>query len=81
MVREKNNPPLPVFSTEIKSLYNVMHDTYEKFGSMQEQHWLNLYNPFIRHQIDFGTNTAHPGPESQAVIFKLLQPSFDQIFK
>lgn len=67
---------------ETKLLYDVMHSSYEKFGGIQESCWLNLYDPFYDHQVDFisSKSKGHPGPNSQSVIAKLLQPKFDQIF-
>jgi hypothetical protein len=67
---------------EIKALYNLMHDTYEKYGGIQEQHWLNLYDPFNKHQLDFINNFlgGHPGPKSQEVVAALLRPEFNRIF-
>lgn len=68
--------------SETKSLYDTMHSSYEKFGGIQESHWLNLYDPFYNHQIDFiESNTeGHPGPNSQSVIAELLQSKFDKVF-
>ena len=67
---------------DTKLLYNMMHSAYKRVGGIQEDHWLNLYDPFIEHQIDFtdGKTNGHPGPNSQSVIAKLLQPKFNQIF-
>jgi len=67
---------------ESKLLYNTMHSCYEKFGGIQESHWLNLYDPFYNHQIDFvdRKTEGHPGPKSQSVIANLLQSRFNEVF-
>jgi hypothetical protein len=68
--------------SETKLLYDLMHSSYEKFGGIQETHWLNLYDPIYDHQIDFVDegDKGHPGPKSQSVIAKMLQPRFNQVF-
>jgi len=68
--------------SETKLLYDTMHSSYEKFGGIQESHWLNLYDPFYNYQIDFigGETKGHPGPKSQSIIAERLQLRFDKIF-
>ena len=58
---------------EIFQLYNMIHDHYARYGSIQQQHWLNLYQPMSQIQIDtIQPNDAHPGLASQFVFADLF---------
>lgn len=62
---------------EIVNLYNKVHDDYQKNGSIQENYWLNLYNPLTQMQIDYLSDSdSHPGYKSQDVFFNRLYKKF-----
>jgi hypothetical protein len=59
---------------QIEALYNKIHSEYENVGSINENLWLNLYNP-IRNSIQIDTVSEtdnHPGYASQDAIVKHL---------
>ena len=61
--------------SEIKTLYNKIHNEYESAGGIRESYWLNLYNSLRLEQIDFVSNTdRHPGYSSQHRYVDMLLP-------
>ena len=64
---------------EINTLYNLMHTDYSKLGSVQEQHWLNLYEPFLTRITDLGSDHYHPGPRSHREFGKFLAGQLNNI--
>lgn len=58
---------------EIESIYNKIHDSYEKAGGICEWYWLNLYNSLMHMQIDRVSNAdGHPGLKSQDIFVENL---------
>ena len=55
---------------EIRKLYNMIHDHYEKNGGIQEKNWLNLYPPLNSLKIDqLRPDVAHPGFKSHDLYY------------
>jgi hypothetical protein len=53
-------------NAEIFQLYNMIHDQYNKYGNIQQQYWLNLYESQLKTKIDHVSETDHhPGYQSQ----------------
>ncbi len=53
---------------EVFQLYDMIHDHYQQFGGIQEQHWLNLYQSQMSTKIDtVSREDRHPGYQSQDV--------------
>jgi hypothetical protein len=51
---------------EIFQLYDMIHNQYNVYGGIQEQHWLNLYQSQMKTKIDTVSETdLHPGYLSQ----------------
>lgn len=51
---------------QIKQLYDLIHSEYNKYGGIQSDYWLNLYNSLRSIQIDNASETdLHPGLKSQ----------------
>lgn len=63
---------------EIFKLYNRLHSDYENAGSIQSDHWLNLYNSLRSNQIDVNDDCVHPGYESNKIFSDLLNSSLNQ---
>jgi len=60
---------------EIFALYNMIHEHYARYGGIQEQHWLNLYQSLTSMQVDQISNKdPHPGIQSQDVFAQYLAP-------
>jgi hypothetical protein len=58
---------------EIFKLYNMIHKHYADHGGIQEQYWLNLYQPMNQLQIDrIEPNDPHPGLKSQQIFADLF---------
>jgi len=66
--------------TEIKQLYNFIHDQYQQSGGIQEDIWLNLYEPLRTIQVDgISKQDNHPGPKSQNVFNEFLIERFSNL--
>jgi len=66
---------------EIFKLYNKIHLDYEKFGGIQEENWLNLYDSLRSMQVDYvSVDDQHPGYKSQDKFVKQLLPKFIKKF-
>ena len=58
---------------EIFKLYDMIHEHYSCYGNIQEQQWLNLYQPMTQLKIDtIDPNDYHPGFESQSLFADLF---------
>jgi len=67
---------------EIFQLYKMMHDHYNNYGGIQEQHWLNLYKSLRSMQIDnISVDDKHPGYLSQIVYLDYLKPELEKKLK
>jgi hypothetical protein len=67
---------------EIFALYDMIHDHYQQYGGIQEQHWLNLYRPLVSMQIDrISDQDPHPGPQSQEIFAHYLSPILKEKLK
>lgn len=64
--------------SQIKEIYKLIHDEYDDFGGIQENYWLNLYDPLRRKQIDIVLpNEPHPGYKSQEIFADFLTQSYN----
>jgi hypothetical protein len=62
---------------EIFKLYNMTHEQYQRYGGIQEAHWLNLYDSLRSMQVDdVSTTDSHPGYLSQGQFSKFLIKRF-----
>lgn len=53
---------------EIFQLYDMIHEHYLRYGGIQENYWLNLYQPMTKLQIDnIRPGDLHPGYQSQVL--------------
>jgi hypothetical protein len=65
---------------EIFQLYNMIHDHYQTYGGIQEDHWLNLYQSLKSMQIDdVSINDPHPGIKSQTIFVDYLFPVLQKL--
>lgn len=64
---------------EIFQLYEMIHNQYNFYGGICEQHWLNLYCSLHKLQIDtVSLQDPHPGYASQEIYAKYLAPILTQ---
>ena len=49
---------------EVFKLYHKMHDTFDSEGTINQEHWLNLYNSMRNQRIDVNQDNIHPGIQS-----------------
>jgi hypothetical protein len=62
-------------NTEIKDLYNLIHDQYNFYGGIKPEYWLNLHNSLMYMKIDDASATdKHPGYQSQDIFANYLIP-------
>lgn len=53
--------------SDIKKLYEYIHQQYQSYGGILPNYWLNLYSSLMDMQIDVASETdSHPGYKSQA---------------
>ena len=52
---------------EIFQLYHRMHDNFDRAGTINQEHWLNLYNSMSNQQIDVNQDKLHPGIQSNII--------------
>jgi hypothetical protein len=64
----------------IKTLYNLMHNDYEK-NSINSKYWINLYDSFRSKMVDFGNDNYHPGPISHKDFGLYLAEKFKSMIK
>ena len=58
---------------EIHDLYNMVHEHYESYGGIHEDHWLNLYQSLTVMRVDtVSEEDRHPGYLSQELYTKYL---------
>ena len=62
---------------EVFKLYNMIHEQYQHYGGIREDHWLNLYNSLDSMKIDtVSVEDCHPGYQSQQRFVEFLEPAF-----
>lgn len=64
---------------EVFALYNKIHNEYTQAGSIQQSHWLNLYNSFVKNKIDTNNDQTHPGIKSNHRYFELVNQSLSHL--
>lgn len=48
-------------------------DLQTKFSSMNQQHWINLWDSFQSQSVDLGPQGHHPGPRSHVIMSNLVR--------
>lgn len=62
--------------SDIRALYNLMHDDFEQAGGIKPHRWINLYQSFNSMKIDQAPDRLHPGPLSHKKFGKFLANEF-----
>lgn len=58
---------------EVFALYEMVHNQYNQYGGIHQEHWLNLYNSLLSMQVDDASETdCHPGYASQDIFTEFL---------
>jgi len=64
---------------ESLEIYEMIHDCYNELGGIQENHWLNLYEPLRSKQVDIVLpDEPHPGYKSQQIFTDLLTQRYSE---
>jgi hypothetical protein len=63
---------------EAFALYDKLHKQFEDEGGINEDCWLNLYQPLRTKLIDVNSDKMHPGAKSNDLYFNMLSESIDQ---
>jgi len=59
--------------SEVRELYNLIHEDYQQAGTICHSSWLNLYEPLKSLQVDYASDTdKHPGYKSQDAFTNFL---------
>lgn len=58
---------------EIFKLYEKQHQDYITAGGICEDTWVNLYDSFVKLQVDVNHDHKHPGEQSNQLYFELVQ--------
>jgi len=65
---------------EIFQLYNMIHEQYNNYGGIQENHWLNLYQSQNKLKVDTISSTdLHPGCASQEIFSEYFHQQLQKI--
>jgi hypothetical protein len=68
--------------SEVFQLYNMIHEQYNFYGNIREDHWLNLYQSMDKIKIDTVSLTdMHPGINSQQVFADYFYQQIQQKIK
>jgi hypothetical protein len=68
--------------TDSQTLYNMIHDSYVHNGGIQEDYWLNLYNPLEPMSVDTVSDSDnHPGYKSQQIFEQYLSSCLKEHLK
>lgn len=61
---------------DIHKLYNIAHTQYKEVGGIDPKDWINLYDSFRDHQVDYNFDNSHPGVKSNENYFNLVTAFF-----
>jgi len=62
---------------EIFKIYNKIHNEYQNAGTINDTHWLNLYQPLWQLKVDVNNDKIHPGLKSNKIFADLLNSSLN----
>ena len=67
---------------ETFQLYDMIHDHYSKYGTIQENRWLNLYQSMDQLKVDtISATDTHPGINSQNIFAEYFYQQIQQKIK
>lgn len=66
---------------EVRQLYDIMHQDYDKQGSVRSTKWLNLYQSIQSLRVDVNPDGVHPGAETNHATTNLLLTNLDRLIK
>ena len=64
---------------EVFKLYHKMHDTFDSAGTINQEHWLNLYNSMRSQRIDVNQDKIHPGIQSNNLYVEQFSKKLEQL--
>jgi len=64
---------------DILKLYQIAHGHYAEAGGVDESKWINLYDPFGNHRIDFNFDGKHPGAQSNNLYFDTISNKLNKL--
>ena len=62
---------------DIFKLYDLAHEHYQDAGGVNEDQWINLYNPFNQNKIDFNFDKKHPGKQSNLLYYDIIKQKLE----
>ena len=64
---------------EVFQLYCKMHDNFDSAGTINQNHWLNLYDSMRNQRIDVNQDKLHPGTQSNNLYVEQFSSRLEQL--
>ena len=64
---------------DIQKLYSLAHQHYNRTGGIENQHWINLYDSFLKNRVDVNFDNHHPGQKSNKLYSHLITTRLQQL--
>jgi hypothetical protein len=64
---------------EVFKLYHKMHNNFDNEGTINQSHWLNLYNSMRSQRIDVNQDNIHPGIQSNNLYAEQFSNTLKQL--
>jgi len=64
---------------EVFQLYHKMHNNFDSAGSINQDHWLNLYDSMRSQLIDVNQDGLHPGQQSNNIYANQFSKKLEQL--
>ena len=64
---------------EVFQLYHKMHDNFDSAGTINQEHWLNLYQSMRNQRIDVNQDKLHPGIQANNLYVKQFSKRLEQL--
>jgi hypothetical protein len=60
-------------------IYKKLHQDYKYAGSIDQQHWLNLYCSMKSMKVDFNNDSLHPGIQTNQLYFEFFNQAINNL--
>lgn len=64
---------------DIFKLYKLAHQHYREYGGIDGSKWINLYDSFLKNQIDVNFDNSHPGIESNKIYYNMIKTRLKEL--
>jgi hypothetical protein len=58
---------------DIFKLYEILHNDYDKAGTIDPADWINLYDSMLKNKLDTNFDNLHPGTQSNQLYFQQVK--------